>query len=287
MRHVSLSIHSIIKPISIMKSKLCFFAVLLLSTALISCNSEVRTAETSDSQTVYPPDMHTSQLAIDFEGTYRGILPCADCSGILTEITLDENMNFTKQAYYVGKSPESDNEAHEIEGTFSWREDGNTIRLEGMNPDEMPTIYQVGENRLFQFDLEGNRITGDLADKYILHRHDNDLQNTYWRLIELRGQEVEMNEQRDIHLIFHVTDNRVTGNAGCNSFFGEYTLEDGYRLSMNRLASTMMACENMEIETELLPLLAQVDNFTISEDGTLLSLNRARMAPLARYTRVF
>ena len=287
MRYVSLSLHPTIKPTSIMKSKLCFLAVLLLSVVLISCNSEQRPAETSDSRTVYPPDMHTSQLALDVEGTYRGILPCADCSGILTEITLDENMNFTKQAYYVGKSPESDNEAHEIEGTFRWREDGNTIRLEGMNPDEVPTIYQVGENRLFQFDLEGNRITGELADQYILHMLDNDLQNRYWRLIELRGQEVEVNEERDIHLIFHVTDNRVTGNGGCNSFFGEFTLEDGYRLSMNRLASTMMVCENMEIETELLPLLEQVDNFTISEDGTLLSLNRARMAPLARYKRVF
>jgi uncharacterized lipoprotein NlpE involved in copper resistance len=27
----------------------------------------------------------------------------------------------------------------------------------------------VGENTLTQLDLEGNRITGELADKYVLH----------------------------------------------------------------------------------------------------------------------
>jgi heat shock protein HslJ len=45
--------------------------------------------------------------------------------------------------------------------------------------------------------------------------------------------------------------------------------------------STMMACPELEREREFLDVLARVDNYALA-DGTL-SLNRARMAPLARF----
>ena len=48
--------------------------------------------------------------------------------------------------------------------------------------------------------------------------------------------------------------------------------------------STLMACENMEVETELAKVLEQADNYTI--EGDILSLNKARVAPLARFKRV-
>ena len=265
-----------------MKSKHSFLAILLLSLAFISCDSQERSAEVTDSKETYPPDMHTSQIALDVDGTYRGILPCADCAGIQTKITLDNEMNFVKRTVYIGKS----SEIFTTEGTYSWREDGNTIRFEGINEYEQPAFYHVGENKLFQLDLEGNRISGDLAENYILHKIGDGLQNTYWKLTELRGEEITSNSTREAHIIFHTTDGRVTGNGSCNSFFGTYTVEDGNRLTLSQIASTKMSCENMEIETELLPLLEQVDNFAIGEDGTL-SLNRAKMAPLARYSRVF
>ena len=34
------------------------------------------------------PDMHTTMNSLDWDGTYTGILPCADCKGIETNITL-------------------------------------------------------------------------------------------------------------------------------------------------------------------------------------------------------
>lgn len=45
--------------------------------------------------------------------------------------------------------------------------------------------------------------------------------------------------------------------------------------------STMMACDNMEIETGFKKVLEQTDNYTV--DGNTLSFNKARMAPLARF----
>jgi len=49
----------------------------------------------------------------------------------------------------------------------------------------------------------------------------------------------------------------------------------------------MMACLNMEIEDELKRALEMADNYSLSSDGKFLSLNRARMAPLARFEVVY
>src|SRR5690554_7428111 len=61
-------------------------------------------------------------------------------------------------------------------------------------------------------------------------------------------------------------------------------LKDNNRIEFSRGMSTLMACENMEVETELAKVLEQADNYTI--EGDILSLNKARVAPLARFKRV-
>jgi len=43
----------------------------------------------------------------------------------------------------------------------------------------------------------------------------------------------------------------------------------------------------MEIEEELKKVIEMADNYSLSEDGKYLSLNRARMAPLARFEVVY
>ena len=47
------------------------------------------------------------------------------------------------------------------------------------------------------------------------------------------------------------------------------------------MGMTMRACPEMESEQTFMSVLQQADNYTIA-DG-ILSLNRARMAPLARF----
>lgn len=111
-----------------------------------------------------PPDKHTSQNALDYHGTYKGVVPCADCEGIETIIILKKNNEYEIAVTYLGKSDSLFRES----GNFSWSEDGRIITLEGL--ENRASQYQVGENRLFQLDLEGNRITGYLAEKYILEK---------------------------------------------------------------------------------------------------------------------
>jgi uncharacterized lipoprotein NlpE involved in copper resistance len=108
-------------------------------------------------------DMHSSRTSLDWNGTYKGVVPCADCEGIETEISLGLDMTYTIRTRYLGKG---DQKALKEKGKFSWDEAGSVITLLGIQNG--PTKYQVGENHLTQLDLKGNRIVGPLAKKYVL-----------------------------------------------------------------------------------------------------------------------
>ena len=111
----------------------------------------------------------------------------------------------------------------------------------------------------------------------------------YWKLIEINGKPVSMDESagRTPFIILKNEGNRVNANGGCNSLSGSYEIGQGNRIKFSQMISTMMACVNMEIETELKKALETTDNYSLSADGQHLSLNRARMAPLARFEVVY
>jgi len=118
---------------------------------------------TTDS-TVILSNQHNSANSIDWMGTYIGIVPCADCEGIETEITITKDLTFVMKTTYLGKG----DQIFEEKGSFTWNAAGTTILLQGLQ--NKPNHYFVGENKIWQLDLSGNRITGDLADKYILKK---------------------------------------------------------------------------------------------------------------------
>lgn len=219
-----------------------------------------------------------SRNSLDWEGTYSGTIPCADCEGIKVQLNINNDLTYYKISDYLGKDDSSFTES----GTFLWSEDGGSIALEG-NP-EGAQKYLVGENVLFMLDRDGNRITGDLAEMYQLKKnpYTSNLEGPKWVLFELMGAPYErLDTEKQPFVVFNADEKRVNGNSGCNTFFGGYELLEVNRIRMDRLASTMMACPNMETETKLLDVLQKADNYTVA-DG-ILSLNKARMAPLARF----
>lgn len=108
------------------------------------------------------------------------------------------------------------------------------------------------------------------------------LENTYWKLLALRGQPVQVAEgQREPHLILQGPQKRVVGFAGCNRLLGSYTLE-GTSLSFARLAGTMMACvQGGEGERAFLDALSAVAGWRI--DGERLELLDAGGATVAQF----
>jgi len=144
-------------------------ALLSVSLFFFSCKKEIKTVEVkADTDTItngvdaIAIDMHNSQNALDWSGTYKGVTPCADCEGIETELILNKDLTFVLKTKYLGKEKEK---VFEEKGNFTWNESGSFISLKGI-----PYQYKVGENTLTQLDLEGKAITGLLADKYMLKK---------------------------------------------------------------------------------------------------------------------
>jgi uncharacterized lipoprotein NlpE involved in copper resistance len=142
-----------------------FSLIILIAFFLCSCQPGARQHNEQTKAEVPNPDpAHNAHNALDWAGTYTGMLPCADCEGIETILTIRMDSTFTRKTRYLGKGDEI---WLEINGSYSWDEAGFVITLENLDP---PNQYFVSENRIFHLDINGERITGRLADHYILKK---------------------------------------------------------------------------------------------------------------------
>lgn len=110
----------------------------------------------------------------------------------------------------------------------------------------------------------------------------------YWKLKTLGGKEVTMkkNQEREIFFTLKTEENRVTGFAGCNSLSGEFTLEEGNKISFKNVAVTMKMCPDVDVnESDFLEVFELADNYTIKDD--VLTLNVGMRAPLAVFEAVY
>ena len=213
-----------------------------------------------------------SQNALDWAGYYSAILPCDDCGGIQVSLDLLSDGTYKMKKVYFGKE-DSNSDSF---GDVVWGNSGSTITVG-------EDIFLVGEDRLIM--LEKDRVIEDFSDSPILTKVNSNLIEKYWKLTELFGEAVNTTEGgREAHIIFKKEDFRITGNSGCNTFNGSYALSPGNRINFLRSMSTMMMCSNMDTETKMYQALEMADSYYVSEDK--LVLNRARMAPLARFEAV-
>ena len=245
----------------------------LFSFIAISCGVSNKTEQ----KQILSFENHSSNNSLDWQGVYRGVLPCADCEGIETRIVLKRDGTFQRSMKYLGES----DKIFSDEGEFVWDNTGNKITLKVENGAQQ---YQVGENVLFHLDQQGNRVTGDLANFYKLlkNRVDPGLEDKKWVLIELRGRAVESATGDEKGFIqFSMETGRYFGNNTCNNFFGQYELYEGKRIIFGKAGSTMMAFPDMESQNLFMEVLQMAENYTVLD--SILSLNKARMAPLARF----
>jgi uncharacterized lipoprotein NlpE involved in copper resistance len=152
-------------------------ALLLVYGAMASCGGETKPDAAANSKTntdtlvqATPSFVDsfgaegTASTALDIYGTYKGITPCADCEGIAVTLVLDSGRHYTLSTTFLGKS---DTSAAQTAGNWKWVT-GNIIELGGIS--SAPNRYFVSENKVFQLDIQGNRITGALADRYLLQK---------------------------------------------------------------------------------------------------------------------
>ena len=88
------------------------------------------------------------------------------------------------------------------------------------------------------------------------------LLGTTWNLAEMNNSKIQHPGPQVPHLRFEAE--KVTGNDGCNNFFGGYTLEEN-SLKFGMLASTRMACPQInDLDIEFNKMISMTSSYRLS-----------------------
>jgi len=254
--------------------------LLLCSFILMSCQTKKNIDQSKNENQM--PDEHTSMNALDWQGTYTGIVPCSDCPGIETVLTLKNNLHYTLQQSKQGEK----GSITYSEGKFSWDKNGQIISLD-QRPDHR---YFVGENKLRKLNPNEDKNPGGNAQQGVLSKEFPKITGSHWGLIAINGQAVTYDKKRGNQPYFILQNSAentsvVYGHSGCNKFSGSFEIAEGQRLRIQKLASTKMACANMDLEQRFLTMLNTIDNYSLR--GDTLTLQKARMAPMAKFVKLY
>lgn len=131
-----------------MKSKLLLALAAVIWTA--ACTSD-------------KPSAKQLEQARNLVGQFVGTVPCADCKGIEYMLTLNSDFTYIGAMRHLGKADSPVG----LSGTWSFTGE-NKFKLSsaqaGMDQ------FEIGKNRLLLLNARGERITGDMAEQYILWR---------------------------------------------------------------------------------------------------------------------
>jgi len=98
--------------------------------------------------------------------TYNGVIPCADCEGILYELSLEEGQRFAERLTYIGESSRPFTDT----GSYAIRDD-TLLVLEGKG--DKSAYFAIEDSVLVMLDQKKERITSSLAGYYILDRKES------------------------------------------------------------------------------------------------------------------
>lgn len=104
----------------------------------------------------------------DFHGVFYGFLPCNDCNGIKTTLSLKQKNNYL---LVTQPARESSREYYE-KGKYSWNDDNHTVVLTPLKESTTRQYHIENGETLIQLNSDGTRITGDQENDYILRRSD-------------------------------------------------------------------------------------------------------------------
>ncbi len=130
---------------------------------MVACNDSGEKAAATDTMVMDKPVEATGNE--NTTTVYAGTLPCADCEGIETTITLHTDHTFEQQSVYKTNRPGE----KEFADSGTWmNHDGGIIHLK--NKSSAGTMYIKTDSTLVQLDGDGKRIEGPVADKFILKK---------------------------------------------------------------------------------------------------------------------
>jgi copper homeostasis protein (lipoprotein) len=289
--------------------------ILLVSILLVlatACQKQSKT-DNQNKATAASIGVPNANKTLNYQGTYKGVLPCADCDGLETTISLNENNTYVIQSQYLGKG----NKIFEQRGTFTWNKTGSIVVFD--NIDNAPNQYAVGKNTLTQLDIEGNLIIGSLAEQYILSKQKKivvdsaapealekpvvnlnnkivaqtvikkvnpavgkvTLAETQWKLILLNGKRIINQGKAPYFLKLNSKDGRFSAFAGCNSISGNYVMPSPAAIAFTNTIATQKACDKRNAEKRFTKVLEETDTYAIEDN--MLYLKKGKKKVLATF----
>ncbi len=239
-------------------NSLCITLVLLFT----SCNSEKK-KETQIEGSQMEAMSDNSMTSLDWGGTYEGQLPCADCEGIKTIVTINQDNTYVMKETYLGKNATP----NESKGTFKWDDQGQRIIFS----DSKRNPYFVGENTLTHLDKDGNKISGDMKAQYVLKKVNDKLVGEKWHLVSFKGEEIQLKEAKSEHAYIEFNENfTILGYTGCNNLQGAYKLEDAQKIKFSQLINTLKACPEIETENEFLKTINSTASYAFEDHALVM-----------------
>lgn len=108
-----------------------------------------------------------------------------------------------------------------------------------------------------------------------------------WKLGKINDQAVKYDHQNKKwpSLKLNKDDKRVSGSGGCNNFMGGFTLGENNRLQFSQMASTRMACPNIDFnENDYLKVLGTVKSYELEDNELLLKDGSGKTVLTYSYT---
>jgi heat shock protein HslJ len=244
-----------------MKNQLIIIAAIFV--LFVACKTEKETGKTKSVT-------ETEVSMADIAGTYHGVLPCATCAGIDTEIQLAEDGLYQIYQAYIDEDKE-----FATRGTYEYNQKYNVIQLLGENEDPEYHQYAFKNDRIVKLNERGKPIKGELAEMYELRRVANTdlLIDRYWKLTMINGKSITEKQvpQKEAHLMFN-DEQRISGNTGCNSLSADYKLPADGKIEISKIFTTKMACAKIDYEADLRLALKAATSYRIT-DSVLLIFN--------------
>ncbi len=133
-----------------MKTKFLLVAACsVIATGLVGCANSSSDSPSAATQTA------------KYDAQYQGTLPCADCDGVVTTLTLNPDGTFFMESEYLANKPVKFSQ----KGKYTEVEEG-VVELTLDNNDKV--YYQIEEGEAIMLDQNRKAPTGALADHYVL-----------------------------------------------------------------------------------------------------------------------
>ncbi len=106
--------------------------------------------------------------SLDFHGIFYGYLPCQDCNGIKSTLSLKQNNNYL---LVTQPAKESSREFYE-KGKYTWNEEKHTVVLTSRNAANIRQYLIKDEGTLILLNADGTQMKGEDEDSYTLRSSD-------------------------------------------------------------------------------------------------------------------